>query len=162
MTNIFLDADGVLCNFNAHSHNLFGGHPRELTFECPERGLLKADEALWAHVDNEPTFWSHMPFFEWADELVDFARPHNVTILTGCPKDGGRAAEEKKIKFNSRWPDVPVITCRARDKSNFMKAPGDILVDDFIANIKRWEKAGGVGVYFKTFDAAMSKLRGLV
>ncbi len=159
---VSFDWDGVHADFNRHSEELFGAPPRELTFECPERGFLKGDEALWAHVGTEAgkTFWSHAPVFYGSPELFAVAEPYGVQFVTGCPRDGfERAAAEKTAKINALFPDVPVQTCRSKNKTDYMQKPGDILVDDFIANISRWKKAGGYAVYYKTHKQAVFDLK---
>lgn len=157
---INLDVDGVVGNFNQHCEDLFGAHPHHLTFDCPERGLIKSDAALWAHVDREPTFWTHMPIFPWADQLIDLCRPYGVQFVTGCPRGGfDRAVKEKNAKLNGHWPGIPVIACLSKDKSDHMQRPGDILVDDMRRNCERWEAAGGYAVRFRTFDQAFADLK---
>ena len=157
---VSFDWDGVHADFNGHAEAEFGAQPRDLTFDCPERGELKGDEALWAHVATSQTFWSHAPVFHGSPELFAIAEPYGVQFITGCPRDGfERAAAEKTAKINALFPGVPVITCRSRDKAVHMQQPGDILVDDFIANIRRWEKAGGYSVYYKSHEQAVEDLK---
>jgi 5'-nucleotidase len=159
---VAMDWDGVHADFNQHSENLFGAQPRELTFDCPDRGHIKGDEALWAHVGTEAgkTFWSHAPVFYGSPELFAIAEPYGVQFVTGCPTTGfERAAEEKTTKINALFPGVPVQTCRSKNKTEYMQEPGDILVDDFIANIRRWQKAGGYTVYYKTHKQAVFDLK---
>lgn len=156
---MFFDADGVVVNFNGHCETRFGAHPHHLTFQQPGGKLLKGDAALWAHVETDDDFWLDMPFFDHAHELVDMGRAYNAQFLTGCPAIGyDRASAHKKEKLGNTF-GIPVITCRSRDKALHMIAPGDILVDDFMKNIKRWEEAGGIGIHFKTFEQAADQLR---
>ena len=156
-----LDVDGVMADFDGHCETLFGAAPRSLTHTCPTSGeTTNGDPALWAHVESCPEFWLDMPIKYAAHELVDIARPYGVRFLTGCPATGyERADKEKRIKLEKEFPGIPVITCRSKHKSNFMEQPGDILVDDFIANIRRWQKAGGYGVYYKTHKQAVEDLK---
>jgi hypothetical protein len=156
-----LDVDGVVGDFDGHCVRLFGASSRELEFQHDDGRLLKGDPALWEYVHREPTFWLDMPLFPHAHELVDLVRPYGVQFLTGCPVNEGydRAEAEKRIKLANHWPDLHVITCRSKHKALHMQEPGDILVDDFVANIKRWEKAGGTAIYFRNFDRALADLK---
>lgn len=156
---IALDCDGVIFDFNGHCEDRFGAHPHHLTFTHEDGVILKGDAALWSHVNGCPDFWLDMPKFEHADELVEMARPYGVQFLTGCPVNGyDRADAEKRIKLAKLWPGIPVITCRSKDKPIYMQQPGDILVDDFVRNIKKWTAAGGVAIHFKTFEQAARDL----
>lgn len=155
MPNVFLDNDGVLAAFDEHCEALFGAGPRGLVYDCPDRGPLKGDAALWAHVGTRHDFWETIPVKEGAFDLVRAALPHSPSILTGCPRDGYDLAAAHKVQWVRKMiaeplgVKIPVITCLSRDKPLHLKAPGDILVDDFIVNIKRWQKAGGTTVWYQ-------------
>lgn len=138
---VFLDSDGVLCAFDAHVMQFSGGKsPREL-----------GNEALWALVNSIPDFWLTMPLMPGARDLVAAAKriDPDVCILTGCPRTGYEvAAEQKPIKLGAYFPGVRVITCLSRHKPQYMEKPGDVLVDDFIVNVRRWERAGGTAIHY--------------
>lgn len=147
--HLFLDVDGVHGAFDAHVLDLFGATPRAL-----------GDAELWRRVAAHPTFWLDMPLAPGAREFWKEVRHHRPTFLTGCPRsDYARAAAHKRRWIERHFPGAPVITCLSRDKPAAMKAPGDVLVDDFVANIRRWERAGGVGVLFRSFPQALREVR---
>jgi 5'-nucleotidase len=150
MVTIYLDKDGVLADFDAHVERLFGAGPRQL-----------GDAKLWECVEATPDFWETMPVKAGAHELFAIAAPYKPIILTGCPKTGyERASEHKPIWINKNFgPGIEVITCLSKDKPLHMKRPKDILVDDFIVNIKRWQKAGGRTVWYQTADQAIEDLK---
>jgi hypothetical protein len=143
MTHIFLDSDGVLAAFDEHVYAQWGKTCREL-----------GDAELWARVEDYPNFWLDMPVKDEAYDLFDLVLPFKPTILTGCPATGYDRAAAHKVEwyakhFGSKYGyEIPVITCRSKDKALHMKAPGDVLVDDFFVNIKRWRAAGGKGVWY--------------
>ena len=141
--NLFLDCDGVFSDFDKNVINLFGKHPRELT-----------TEKLWELVNNESDFWPSIQKMEDADRLWEFMKPFNPTVITGCPKDNfEQAAAHKRVWIKKHFgQDVEIITCLSKDKQTHMKAKNDILVDDFMSNIKRWRKAGGIGVLHRNVD----------
>ena len=137
--HLFLDVDGVMADFDAHVAARFGSGPREL-----------GDERLWRMVADRSDFWTDIPLKAGALELWEVAKDHDPIFLTGCPRsDFDRAAAHKRAWLEAHFGDVPVITCLSRDKAAHIKAPGDILVDDFIANVKRWEKAGGRAIWYR-------------
>lgn len=135
--------------FDSHVFDLFGAAPREL-----------GNDRLWALVAGHGTFWLDMPLAPGALEFWESVRHHDPTFLTGVPaSDRDRAAEHKRQWIARHFGEARVITCLSRDKPNFMRAPGDLLVDDFATNIRRWERAGGAGVLFRSFPQALAALR---
>ena len=150
--NIFVDSDGVIYDFCTHVMNHLGCSPNAI-----------ADDDLWPRVAGIPDFWSTMPLLPWAHDLLAFLAPYHPCILTGCPQTGyAIAAQQKLAKYAIQFPGLPVITCRSRDKPAHLKAAGDILLDDRDNNFKRWRKAGGQAVLFRTYEQAVTDLTGLL
>ena len=135
--NIFLDLDQVLGDFDGHVKTLFGSTPKEL-----------GDKRLWALVEGVPDFWLTEPLMKDAEALWQALCPYNPTILTGCPRTG----HDRAVAQKTRWvhghfgSHVPVIACFSKHRQDHMEAPGDLLVDDRIGNLRRWEDAGGIGI----------------
>jgi hypothetical protein len=150
MTHIFLDLDGTISNFDQHAFDLFGAHPRDM-----------GDEKLWQCVDSSPIFWSEMPPMPYASKLWNFIVSTGVpfSVLTGCPKSNyDLAAAHKRSWVKKHFGDAEVITCLSKNKPTFMRNPGDILIDDFVVNIRRWEKAGGIAIKHYDGDRTIEKL----
>lgn len=146
---LFLDSDGVLFDFNAHVLRLSGGISADRL----------GDEPLWALVATIPDFWLSMPLLPWAEALVAATRPWQPRVLTGCPRNGyALAVTQKTAVFARYFPGLEVITCLTREKTNYLTAPGDVLLDDRQKNIRRWAKAGGTPVRFRRFDQAVADL----
>jgi hypothetical protein len=138
MTQIYLDNDGVLANFDEHVKDLFGQTPREM-----------GDEKLWENINSYPEFWMSIVPMDDAYELWNFVVGTGIPfcVLTGCPKSNYEyAASQKPLWVAKHFGDVEVITCLSKHKQVHMKNPGDILIDDFVVNIRRWEKAGGIAI----------------
>jgi len=148
--HLFLDLDGVLAGFDEHVHALTGSLPHEL-----------GDDGLWDHVLQYPTFWLDIPLKEGADALWEASLTFRPIILTGCPRRDFDNAANLKRQWVARHfgSDVEVITCLSRDKQVHIRSGGDILVDDRHQNIKRWKKAGGLGILHKTADLSISEMR---
>jgi hypothetical protein len=103
-----------------------------------------------------------MPLMPGARTLLEHGKLHGPilpVVITGCPRSNfDFVAEQKKRKFKIYFPDIEIVTCLSRDKPLHMKNPGDILIDDFAKNIKRWEKAGGKGIRYYNYKQAMNEL----
>jgi hypothetical protein len=147
--NLFLDADGVLADFDAGAKALLGMTPLE--FEA-RRGR----GAFWKRLANAPDFYASLPEMPDARILFDAVEHLKPTILTGLPL--GRWAAPQKVKWAAEhFPGVPIITCMARDKHKHMK-PGDVLVDDRENHRAAYEAEGVVFIHHKN---AVDSLRQL-
>jgi len=149
--NLWLDSDGVMCDFDNGARAIIGTTPNEI-----------GDEAFWPMVEKHATFWSDLPVMDGAFEFWEKIKHHNPTVLTGAPKTGYDLAEKGKREWWRRhfsWENV--IVCRSKDKQTNVTSEMDILIDDRGYIIKRWIKAGGTGILFKDFNQAYQELRSI-
>ena len=146
---LFLDADGVLADFDEGARRLLGMHPR--AFEQKHgRG------AFWKRLANAPNFYGSLPKMPDADMLFEAVKHLKPTILTGLPL-GNWAAPQKVRWAAEHFPGVPIITCMARDKHKHMK-PGDVLVDDRENHRAVYEGAGVVFVHHRNAEDSLRQL----
>jgi 5'(3')-deoxyribonucleotidase len=135
---LFLDADGVLADFDLGARRLLGMSPKEYIAKHG-RG------AFWRKLAGAKNFYGTLPEMVDARLLFDAVRHLKPTILTGLPI--GKWAAPQKVEWAAEhFPGVPIITCMARDKHKHMH-PGDVLVDDREKHRAAYEAAGVVFVH---------------
>jgi 5'(3')-deoxyribonucleotidase len=146
---LFLDADGVLADFDAGAQRLLGMKPREFI-------ARNGRGAFWKRLAKAKNFYGSLPEMPDARRLFDAVKHLDPTILTGLPL--GRWAAPQKIEWAAEhFPGVPIITCMARDKHKHMHA-GDVLVDDREKHREAYEQAGVVFVHHKNAEDSLSQL----
>jgi hypothetical protein len=146
---LFLDADGVLADFDEGARRLLGMDPR--TFEARHgRGTF------WKRLAKAENFYGSLPEMPDARVLFDAVKHLEPTILTGLPL-GTWAAPQKIEWAAAHFPGVPIITCMARDKHKHMK-PGDVLVDDRENHRAAYEAAGVLFVHHKNAEDSLRQL----
>ncbi|MFW6368323.1 MAG: hypothetical protein ACOCZ9_01175 [Spirochaetota bacterium] len=152
---LFVDLDGVLCDFDRAVSALFGRPPKDLQ-----------PREMWSRLAHTPGFYTNLPWMPDGHELWNFVRPLQPTILTGLPR--GTWAEPQKREWCRRelGENVPVITCMAREKTEKAKAavhPGQrmILIDDRESNGERWEAEGGIFILHESASKSIQALRAL-
>ena len=145
MPRLFLDADGVLADFDSGVENLLKAKPDEFIAKHGQR-------EFWRRLARAPEFYARLPEMPEARRLFDAVKHLKPTILTGLPL-GNWAAPQKVAWAAEHFPGVPVITCMARDKHKHME-PGDVLVDDRENHRQAYEADGVLFVHHK--DAADS------
>jgi len=146
---LFLDADGVLANFDEGAKRLLGMSVRQ--FETKHgRG------AFWKRLATAQNFYGSLPEMPDARVLFDAVKHLKPTILTGLPL--GKWAAPQKVEWAAKhFPGVPIITCMARDKHKHMH-DGDVLVDDRENHRAAYEAAGVVFVHHKNADDSLRQL----
>lgn len=151
MTQLYLDCDGVLADFDRGATELLGLPPRE--FER-RHGIGR----FWQRLAKAPGgFYATLPLMPDAMELFEAVRHLDPIILTGLPR-GGWAAEQKVRWADEHFPGVRIITVMAVDKRNHCTA-GDILVDDTLKHRHLWEGAGGVFIHHTSAAATLAELQ---
>lgn len=160
---IYFDMDGVLADFDWGVKNLLG-------MPCYAQGDRKKphrfDDQLFTAIRECGDFYLRLPPIEDGVRLFEHAvrlcGPSNVAILTGIPRPERNipeAADNKRAWCEKCLPcQVEVIAVPRREKPDYARSRDDVLIDDFAANIKEWEKAGGTGVLFTDFGSAEKKL----
>ena len=147
---LFLDADGVLADFDLAACRLLGAKPNAFIARHG-RG------AFWKRLANAKNFYGTLPEMPDARRLFEAVKHLDPTILTGLPL-GSWAAPQKVEWAAEHFPGVPIITCMARDKHKHMH-PGDVLVDDRDKHRHLWEANGGVFIHHRSAQESIAELR---
>ena len=148
-TRLFLDADGVLADFDAGAQRLLGMKPKAFIARHG-RG------EFWKRLARAKNFYGTLPEMSDARLLFDAVKHLEPTILTGLPL--GRWAAPQKVEWAAEhFPGVPIITCMAADKHNHMK-PGDVLVDDREKHRAAYEQAGVVFMHHRNAEDSLRQL----
>ena len=146
---LFLDADGVLADFDLGARRLLGMRPKEF-IEKHGRG------AFWRRLAMAKNFYGTLPEMPDARLLFDAVKHLKPTILTGLPI--GKWAAPQKVEWAAEhFPGVAIITCLARDKHKHMN-PGDVLVDDREKHRAAYEAAGVVFIHHKNAEDSLRQL----
>lgn len=159
--HVYFDMDGVLANFDRGVRELCHREPL-VQGKCTE----EETNALWEDVKVVPHFYAQLEPIEGSLEMlreVYDVLGDRCQILTGVPKPwrGIEHASEDKVEWMHRLfsPEITVHTVLRKEKRQFCTGPQDVLVDDFIANIKEWERAGGTGILFHDAQETIERLR---
>ena len=149
LPRLFLDADGVLADFDRAARRLLGASPKQYIAEHG-RG------AFWKRLAKVKNFYGSLPEMPDARLLFDAVEHLKPTILTGLPI--GKWAAPQKVEWAAEhFPGVPIITCMAADKHKHMH-PGDVLVDDREKHREAYEAAGVVFVHHKNAEDSLAQL----
>jgi hypothetical protein len=149
---LYLDMDGVLADFDKRAEAILQMKPS--LFE--EKYGAKA---FWMILQDSFDFYNSFPMMIDAPSLLDAVDHLNPIVLTGVPL-GEWAAPQKRAWLKRHVPGYPVITCRAKDKSNYCK-PGDVIVDDRIEHRHLWCDKGGQWVHHTSAYDSIEALKNI-
>jgi 5'(3')-deoxyribonucleotidase len=146
---LFLDADGVLADFDEGARRLLGIRPKEYIAKYGRA-------AFWKRLARARNFYGSLSEMPDARRLFDAVKHLEPTILTGLPI-GSWAAPQKVEWAATHFPGVPIITCMASDKHKHMH-PGDVLVDDREKHRDAYEAAGVIFVHHRDAEDSLRQL----
>ena len=160
---IFLDLDGVCCDFLGSVLKLFGmteydylkhakssnKHPYDILNDC-----IGCDSyTMWNAVNKKENFWSDINKFPWFNvmfkTLQNFAP---VYFLTSSPSADANYGKLKWIQNNVGYNfDRKLILCHSENK-RFLSKRGRILIDDMDSNVNEWREEGGHSIKFPSIQ----------
>lgn len=134
MTQVYVDMDGVLADFDTHHETVFG---------------IRADKLLdnvdWERVRSCPGFYADIPPMPDMRLLWDYVSrlsPKPI-VLTGVPSSVEEAPANKRGWVKHHLGEfVEVRCCRSSEKCLHAK-PGDVLIDDWDKYKGLWIAKGG-------------------
>ena len=157
---IYFDMDGVLADFDGGLREICHIEPVDQHHKTEEQ-----DDEMFAAMRKIDHFYAKLNILPEGKRLFDdicSKYKDKCEILSGIPKPkrGIENAGEDKKEWIKRLvsEDVVVNIVLRADKKNYCKGKEYILIDDYVANIKEWEKAGGTGILYKNAADAEEKL----
>ena len=158
---VYFDMDGVLADFENGIRELCNMEPQKQGQHSPQY-----DDLMFAAMRKAGHFYGKLRPFPDAvallHEVLALFGPDHVAILTGIPKPERGIPEASKDK--KAWiqrhvtSSLEVNTVLRRDKIHFAGSRDHILIDDYSANIREWEKAGGTGICHISAEATRKRL----
>jgi len=153
MIRLFLDMDGVLCNFVDSAVKQLGvtdySIPNGLHNIEEWPGINISKSKFWKAIDaGGEDFWSNLDKYPWTDELLKISREYSTFILTAPASNP--VCFSGKIKWlykHAPWLVRNVIITSHK----YLLAGGNkdnILVDDNDSKISMFNGFGGTGILF--------------
>lgn len=153
LDHIFIDLDGVLCDFTRPAMALHGksdlvdSWPAGVYDAC---AVLRCKEAdFWAPIHKAgEVWWATLPRHEWALDLVDLclAKAGGVTLATS-PSHHPSSVSGKLYWVLRELPSFLRKTMVGPDKHLFADCDR-VLIDDCDANCAKFRKHGGQAIVF--------------
>ena len=138
LPSIYCDMDMVLCDFMKSADNVVGG------------SFVQADKSdRWNKISNTKNFWANLDWMPGAKRLYGFIMKYDAHILSAYSSRDG-SSRNGKMKWLSKNTDFKRskihLVMRSQKQAYAKDTDGEpnVLVDDYIKNIKEWEAKGGI------------------
>ena len=151
LPQIYCDMDQVLCDFIGGYENITG------------KDFAKTDkETRWDAITSKKDFWDTLPWMPGAQGMWKLINKYDANILSAYSNRDSNSRRGKKawLSKNAKPKGTIYLVLRA-DKQKYAKTDGkpNILIDDYIKNIKEWENTGGIGVHHTSPTNTISQLK---
>ena len=151
VNRIYFDMDGVLADFGRGIRELCGMEPS--VQGSPDK---RHDDMMFDAIRKVDHFYMRLePIPSTVSLFEELYRIYGdkVEILSAIPKPERNVpyAKEDKIEWIRKHisADVRVNIVLRKEKKDFAKGKGYILIDDTGNNIREWNDAGGTGILFE-------------
>jgi 5'(3')-deoxyribonucleotidase len=164
LPQIYCDMDMVLVNFIDGANKALedAGYDAKFT----DKGQHNHKDKKWELLSQVPKFWANLEPMPDGLSLWKFISKYNPYILSTPSKRMPTSKPEKKewLKKNLGMKNIKGVYLVPReDKQKWAVTNGtpNVLIDDYIKNIKEWEAAGGIGVHHTSTASTIAKLKKL-
>ena len=155
LPELYCDMDQVLVDFLKGAEKVMG------------EPFAKADRnTRWDKISSTKGFWNNLDWMPGAKKLYQRVAKYDTHILSAY---SGRDPNSKggKMKWLGKNTSVPrskIHLVRREDKKAFAKTRDgkpNVLIDDYIKNIKEWGDKGGIGIHHTAVPKTLNELKRL-
>ena len=154
LPSIYCDMDMVLCDFLGASEKVLG-----VSFPDADKNTR------WNKITNTKNFWTNMEWMPGAKRLYSYIMKYDAHILSAySSRDGNsRNGKIKWLNKNTDFKRSKIHLVLRSQKQAFAMTDGNpnVLIDDYIKNIKEWESKGGIGVHHTSVPKSINELKRL-
>jgi hypothetical protein len=151
LPEIYCDMDMVLCDFIGGYEKLTGN-----SFVDTDKNVR------WDAIIAKKDFWQTLDWMPGAERLWKFIRKYNANILSAHSNRDPNSKPGKSVwlKKNAQ-PTGRVHLVDRKDKQKYATSDGkpNVLIDDYMKNIKEWEAKGGIGIHHTSPANTISQLK---
>ena len=155
LPELYCDMDQVLCNFLKAADKAVGG-----SFAMHDKATR------WNYIIKIKGFWENLEWMPGSKKLWQVIAKYNPQILSAWPYTDP-SAKRGKMKWLNKYTNVPrgkIHLVQREQKKSFAKTKDEkpnVLIDDYIKNIKDWESAGGIGINHTSVSKTLGELKRL-
>tara|TARA_Y100000356_G_scaffold90036_1_gene75542 strand:+ start:117 stop:632 length:516 start_codon:yes stop_codon:yes gene_type:complete len=151
---IYCDMDEVLCAFLKGAKKAIGG-------DFPSEDKDKR----WKLISQTKDFWANLDWMPGAERLHDFITRYDAYILSAYSNRdrNSKVGKMKWLRKNTKFKRANIHLVMRSEKQIYAMTDGkpNVLIDDYIKNIREWEAKGGIGIHHTNVGKTISELKKL-
>jgi 5'(3')-deoxyribonucleotidase len=145
---LFLDMDGVLCDFHGRAAEEFGCDVTDFTEWAIWEPMGLSEAAFWKWLGTRSReWWASLDPYPWAQEVVDAVRRADPEFRVLSAASKGFSVAGKIDWFEKHFGDHFSRFHFTSQKSD-LAGPGRVLIDDNDANCESFSASGGKFILF--------------
>ena len=149
---IYCDMDEVLCAFLKGAKKAIGG-------DFPSEDKDKR----WKLISQTKDFWANLDWMPGAERLHDFITRYDAYILSAYSNRdrNSKVGKMKWLKKNTKFKRANIHLVMRSEKQIYAMTDGkpNVLIDDYMKNIKEWEAKGCIGIHHTNVGKTISELK---
>ena len=154
LPSIYCDMDMVLCDFLKGAEKVIG-----MPFPLANK------QTRWEKISATIDFWANLPWMPGAKKIVQSIMRYDAHILSAYSgKDpNSKSGKMKWLSKNTNFKRSKIHLVTRAQKQAFAQTNGkpNVLIDDYIKNIKEWESKGGIGIHHTAVPKTLNELKRL-
>ena len=152
LPNIYCDLDQVLVNFMKGADAAVGG------------SFVDADRATrWDKINQVKGYWEKLEWMPGSKRLYNFIIRYDPSVLSAFSgKDPtSKVGKLKWLAKNTKFTKTNTNLVMRSQKQKYAMSGGksNVLIDDYIKNIKEWEAKGGIGIHHTDVSKTINELK---
>ena len=154
LPSIYCDMDMVLCDFLKGAEKVIG-----MPFPLANK------QGRWEKITDTKDFWANLDWMPGAKKIVQSILRYDAHILSAySTKDpNSKSGKMKWLPKNTNFKRGNIHLVLRAQKASFAQTDGkpNVLIDDYIKNIKEWEDKGGIGIHHTAVPKTLNELKRL-
>jgi 5'(3')-deoxyribonucleotidase len=155
------DLSSIYCDMDEVLVALMDGAKQVLGKPFPE--VDKTER--WKTLSNVKNFWANLRWMPGAIRLYDHISKYDAHILSAYSSKDPNSQKGKMnwLQKNAKFPRSKIHLVKRAQKQAYAVTNGkpNVLIDDYIKNIKEWETKGGIGIHHTNVPKTINELKRL-
>jgi 5'(3')-deoxyribonucleotidase len=126
---------------------------------------LANKQGRWEKISDTKDFWANLEWMPGSKKIVQSIMRYDAHILSAySTKDpNSQSGKMKWLSKNTNFKRGNIHLVLRAQKSSFAQSDGkpNVLIDDYIKNIKEWEDKGGIGIHHTAVPKTLNELKRL-